>query len=37
MKTLKINSFKMTIQMLLLTLLLTSACAQSDKKTTASI
>tara|TARA_R110002051_G_scaffold87713_4_gene154476 strand:- start:11891 stop:12484 length:594 start_codon:yes stop_codon:yes gene_type:complete len=32
MKTLKITSFKMTIQMLLLTILLTTACAQSDKK-----
>lgn len=36
MKTLKINSFKMTIQILLLTILFTSACAESDKKTTAS-
>lgn len=36
MKTLKINSFKMTIQILLLTVLLTSACAQSDKKITTS-
>ena len=36
MKTLKINPFKMTIQILLLTVLLVSGCAQSDKKTTAS-
>lgn len=36
MKTLKINSFKMTIGILLLTILFTSACAQSDKKTTTS-
>jgi ankyrin repeat protein len=33
MKTLKINSFKMTIQILLLTILFTSACAQSEKNT----
>jgi len=32
MKTLKINSFTMTIQVLILTVLLTSACTQSDKK-----
>lgn len=32
MKTLKITSIKKTIQMLFLTLLLTSSCAQSDKK-----
>lgn len=36
MKTLKSNSFKMTIGILLLTILLTSACAQSDKKTATS-
>lgn len=36
MKTLKINSFKMTIKILLLTILFTSACAQSDKTTTTS-
>lgn len=36
MKTLKFNSFKMTIKILLLTILFTSACAQSDKKTTTS-
>jgi len=36
MKTLKINAFKMTIGILLLTILLTSSCAQSDKKTTTS-
>jgi ankyrin repeat protein len=36
MKTLKINSFKMTIGILLLTILFTSSCAQSDKKTTTS-
>tara|TARA_R110002126_G_scaffold124451_3_gene266451 strand:+ start:29888 stop:30481 length:594 start_codon:yes stop_codon:yes gene_type:complete len=33
MKTLKITSIRMTVQMLLLALLLTSSCAQSDKKT----
>ena len=33
MKTLKITSIKGTIQMLLFTLLFTSSCAQSDKKT----
>ncbi len=33
MKTLQIISIKMTIQMLFFTLLLTSSCAQSDKKT----
>jgi len=33
MKTLKITSIKMTFKMLFLTLLLTSSCAQSDKKT----
>ncbi len=33
MKTLKFNSFKMTLKILLLTILFTSACAQSDKKT----
>jgi ankyrin repeat protein len=32
MKTPKINSFKMTIRILFLTVLLTSACAQSNKK-----
>ncbi|WP_439132469.1 ankyrin repeat domain-containing protein [Polaribacter sp.] len=32
MKTLKINSIRMTIQMLFFTLLLTSSCAKSDKK-----
>jgi len=36
MKTLKFNSFKMTFKILLLTILFTSACAQSDKKTTTS-
>jgi hypothetical protein len=36
MKTLKFNSFKMTFQILLLTILFTSACAQSDKKATTS-
>jgi len=36
MKTLKFNSFKMTFQILFLTILLTSACAQSEKKTTTS-
>lgn len=36
MKTLKMNSFKMTIRILLLTLLLTSACTQSNKKATTS-
>jgi len=36
MKTLKINAFKMTIGILLLTILLTSSCAQSDKITTTS-
>lgn len=33
MKTLKITSIKMTIQMVFLTLLLTSSCAQSNKET----
>ena len=33
MKTLKITSIKMTIQMVFFALLLTSACAQSDKET----
>ncbi len=33
MKTLQITSIKMTIQMLFLALLLTTSCAQSDKKT----
>ena len=33
MKTFKITSIRMTVQMLLFTLLLTSSCAQSDKKT----
>jgi hypothetical protein len=33
MKTLKITSIRITIQMLFFTLLLTSSCAQSDKKT----
>ncbi len=33
MKTLKITSIKITIQMLFFTLLLTSSCVQSDKKT----
>ena len=33
MKTLKITSIRMTFQMLFFTLLLTSSCAQSDKKT----
>ena len=32
MKTIKITSIKMTIQMLFFALLLTSSCAQSDKK-----
>lgn len=36
MKTLKSNPFKMTIGILLLTIFLTSACAQSDKKTATS-
>ena len=34
MKTLKINSFTMKIQVLLLIILFTSACAQSEKNTT---
>jgi ankyrin repeat protein len=34
MKTLKINSFRMTIQALLVIILFTSACAQSKKNTT---
>ena len=33
MKTLKINSFRMTIQALLVIILFTSACAQSKKNT----
>ena len=33
MKTLKITSIRITMQMLFFTLLLTSSCAQSDKKT----
>ncbi len=35
MKSLKIKTFKMTLPFLLLIILFTSACAQSDKKTTA--
>lgn len=35
MKTLNINTFKMKIKMLFLTILFASACAQSDKKSTA--
>ncbi|WP_026935030.1 ankyrin repeat domain-containing protein [Christiangramia echinicola] len=34
MKTLNISSIRKTVQLLFLTLLLTSSCAQSDKKTT---
>ena len=33
MKTLKITSIRTTIQMVFFALLLTSSCAQSDKKT----
>ena len=34
MKTLKINSFKITTQILFLVILFTSACTQSEKSTT---
>ncbi|MEM5565097.1 ankyrin repeat domain-containing protein [Psychroserpens sp. AS72] len=37
MKTLKMTSIRMTIQMIFYTLLLTSSCAQSEKKTSSDI